>query len=91
MAGYDLVVAPDGINSRARTRFADVFKPDIDMRKCQYIWLGTHQKFDDAFTFIFEKPSTAGCGFISTSSTPTPRPSSSNAPMKPINASASNT
>ncbi|HET9174756.1 MAG TPA: bifunctional salicylyl-CoA 5-hydroxylase/oxidoreductase, partial [Pseudolabrys sp.] len=22
---------------------------------CKYIWLGTHQKFDDAFTFIFEQ------------------------------------
>ncbi|MGB7204108.1 MAG: bifunctional salicylyl-CoA 5-hydroxylase/oxidoreductase [Anderseniella sp.] len=55
MSGYDLVVAPDGINSRARTRFAEVFKPDIDVRKCRFIWLGTHQKFDDAFTFIFEE------------------------------------
>jgi anthraniloyl-CoA monooxygenase len=55
MAGYDLVVASDGINSRARTEFADAFKPDIDMRKCQFVWLGTHQKFDDAFTFIFEE------------------------------------
>ena len=25
------------------------------MRACKYIWLGTHQKFDDAFTFIFEE------------------------------------
>ena len=25
------------------------------MRACKYIWLGTHQKFDDAFTFIFEQ------------------------------------
>ena len=25
------------------------------MRKCKFVWLGTHQKFDDAFTFIFEK------------------------------------
>ncbi len=32
-----------------------VFKPDIDMRLCKFVWLGTHQKFDDAFTFIFEK------------------------------------
>ncbi len=55
MAGFDLVVAPDGINSKARTMFAEVFKPDIDVRKCRYIWLGTHQKFDDAFTFIFEE------------------------------------
>jgi anthraniloyl-CoA monooxygenase len=25
------------------------------VRKCQFVWLGTHQKFDDAFTFIFEE------------------------------------
>ena len=51
---YDLVVACDGINSLVRKEFAEVFKPDIDMRLCKFIWLGTHQKFDDAFTFIFE-------------------------------------
>lgn len=52
---YDLVVAADGVNSKARAAHADVFKPDIDVRACKYIWLGTHQKFDDAFTFIFEE------------------------------------
>lgn len=52
---YDLVVACDGINSRVRAEYADVFRPDIDTRKCKFVWLGTHQKFDDAFTFIFEK------------------------------------
>ncbi|WP_127105753.1 bifunctional salicylyl-CoA 5-hydroxylase/oxidoreductase [Pararhodobacter zhoushanensis] len=52
---YDIVVACDGINSRVRTEYADVFQPDIDMRKCKFVWLGTHQKFNDAFTFIFEK------------------------------------
>ena len=52
---YDLVVACDGINSRVRTEYANVFRPDIDIRKCKFVWLGTHQKFDDAFTFIFEK------------------------------------
>ncbi|WP_305988483.1 bifunctional salicylyl-CoA 5-hydroxylase/oxidoreductase [Roseibium sp. MMSF_3544] len=52
---YDLVVASDGINSRVRGEYEDVFKPDIDTRLCKFIWLGTHQKFDDAFTFIFEK------------------------------------
>ena len=51
---YDIVVAADGLNSRTRMDFADTFKPDIDMRACQFVWLGTHQKFDDAFTFIFE-------------------------------------
>ena len=52
---YDLVVACDGINSATRHEYADVFKPDIDIRRCKFVWLGTHQKFDDAFTFIFEK------------------------------------
>ena len=52
---YDLIVGADGVNSRVRAQFADVFKPDIDVRACKYIWLGTHQKFDDAFTFIFEE------------------------------------
>ncbi len=55
MKEYDLVVAADGLNSRSRTTFEDVFRPDIDTRKCKFVWLGTHQKFDDAFTFIFEK------------------------------------
>lgn len=52
---YDLVVGCDGLNSRVRNEYADHFKPDIDERKCKFIWLGTHQRFDDAFTFIFEK------------------------------------
>jgi anthraniloyl-CoA monooxygenase len=54
-ANYDLVVGADGVNSRVRAAHADVFQPDIDVRACKYIWLGTHQKFDDAFTFIFEE------------------------------------
>lgn len=52
---YDLVVAADGLNSRTRTLYGDTFKPDIDVRKCHFVWLGTHQTFSDAFTFIFEK------------------------------------
>ncbi|MBO9450742.1 bifunctional salicylyl-CoA 5-hydroxylase/oxidoreductase [Tropicibacter sp. R16_0] len=54
-AEYDLVVACDGLNSRVRSDMAEHFKPDVDVRECKFIWLGTHQKFDDAFTFIFEK------------------------------------
>lgn len=54
-SGYDLIVAADGVNSKVRAAYADVFKPDIDVRACKYIWLGTHQKFDEAFTFIFEE------------------------------------
>ncbi|MFY0617863.1 bifunctional salicylyl-CoA 5-hydroxylase/oxidoreductase [Shimia sp.] len=54
-ADYDLVVGCDGLNSRVRDAYADHFKPEIDVRDCKFVWLGTHQKFDDAFTFIFEK------------------------------------
>ncbi len=52
---YELIVGADGVNSRVRAARADVFKPDIDVRACKFIWLGTQQKFDDAFTFIFEE------------------------------------
>ena len=54
-AEFDLVVAADGINSTVRREFEASFKPDIDVRVCKFIWLGTQQKFDDAFTFIFEE------------------------------------
>ncbi|UUX94218.1 bifunctional salicylyl-CoA 5-hydroxylase/oxidoreductase [Aquabacterium sp. J223] len=50
----DLIVACDGLNSRVRTRHAAVFQPDIDLRRCRFVWLGTHKLFD-AFTFAFEK------------------------------------
>ncbi|MBU6493345.1 MAG: bifunctional salicylyl-CoA 5-hydroxylase/oxidoreductase [Burkholderiales bacterium] len=52
--GADLVIASDGLNSRIRTRYQDTFHPDIDVRKCRFVWLGTHQRFD-AFTFAFEQ------------------------------------
>jgi anthraniloyl-CoA monooxygenase len=52
-ADADLIVAADGVNSRTRSRHASVFEPDIDVRKCRFIWLGTHQRFP-AFTFAFE-------------------------------------
>jgi len=52
---YDLVVASDGINSLVRGEYENEFKPDVDLRLCKFIWLGTQQKFNDAFTFLFEK------------------------------------
>jgi len=52
---HDLVIAADGLNSRVRHRYGDRFKVDIDYRRCKFVWLGTRQKFDDAFTFIFEE------------------------------------
>jgi anthraniloyl-CoA monooxygenase len=50
----DLIIASDGINSRVRSKYAPIFKPDIVTRPNRYIWLGTHRLYD-AFTFTFEK------------------------------------
>src|SRR3954449_1758290 len=52
--GADVVVAADGINSRIRQRYADSYAPDIDLRRCRFVWLGTKRRFD-AFTFAFEE------------------------------------
>jgi len=51
-ADADLIIAADGVNSAIRRRYADVFKPNVDVRKCRFMWLGTTQKFS-AFTFAF--------------------------------------
>jgi len=48
----DLLIASDGINSAIRTKYAEQFKPDIDTRKCRFVWLGTEKIFD-AFSFLF--------------------------------------
>ncbi len=50
----DLVVAGDGLNSRIRARYAATYAPDIDLRQCRFVWLGTKKTFD-AFTFCFER------------------------------------
>jgi anthraniloyl-CoA monooxygenase len=50
----DLLIACDGLNSRVRTRYASTYQPDINLRDCRFVWLGTKKTFD-AFTFAFEK------------------------------------
>ncbi|MBN9045499.1 MAG: bifunctional salicylyl-CoA 5-hydroxylase/oxidoreductase [Rhizobiales bacterium] len=50
----DLVIASDGLNSRIRNRYAEIFEPDLVVRPNRYIWLGTDKLFD-AFTFDFRK------------------------------------
>ena len=50
----DVLIACDGLNSRVRTRYADTYKPDVEMRDCRFVWLGTKKTFD-AFTFAFEQ------------------------------------
>src|SRR5512132_1912635 len=50
--GADLVIASDGINSRIRTRYLATYAPDVDVRRCRFVWLGTKKRFP-AFTFAF--------------------------------------
>lgn len=50
----DLIIASDGLNSATRQKYAATYQPDIDLRDCRFVWLGTSKLFD-AFTFAFEK------------------------------------
>src|SRR5690349_14357063 len=55
-AEYDLVVASDGMNSATRSRFASTFRPDLEQRRCRYIWLGTDLVFDAFKFYILDTP-----------------------------------
>ena len=48
----DVIVGADGVNSTVRARYAEYFRPTLDVRPAKYIWLGTTVPFD-AFTFYF--------------------------------------
>ena len=50
---HDLVVAADGANSVVRKAADFAFGPDLDVRRCKYMWLGTDLVFD-AFKFYIE-------------------------------------
>jgi anthraniloyl-CoA monooxygenase len=43
------------LNSKIRNSDLKGFATDIDLRPNKFVWLGTHQRFDDAFAFFFEK------------------------------------
>ena len=53
---HDLVVACDGLNSAVRERYADTFRPTLDVRDCRYMWLGTDKVFDAFKFYIAETP-----------------------------------
>jgi len=50
----DLVIASDGINSRVRETYADVFKPSVDLRPNKFCWMGSTRPLD-SFTFLFKE------------------------------------
>ncbi|MFT8245486.1 bifunctional salicylyl-CoA 5-hydroxylase/oxidoreductase [Roseomonas sp. BN140053] len=54
LAGSDLIVAADGINSAVRARHAEHFRPRTDLRRNKFVWLGSTRPFD-AFTFFFKE------------------------------------
>src|SRR3954454_23581618 len=53
-AGYDLVVAADGANSRMRDRVAAVFGPSAHTATAKFVWLGTTYPFT-GLTFVHER------------------------------------
>jgi anthraniloyl-CoA monooxygenase len=55
-ATHDLVVAADGMNSATRGRFAPSFGPELDRRRCVYIWLGTSRVFDAFKFYVLDTP-----------------------------------
>jgi anthraniloyl-CoA monooxygenase len=55
-AEADLVIAADGMNSATRARFGGTFAPDLERRRCRYIWLGTDLVFDAFKFYILETP-----------------------------------
>jgi len=46
---YDLVIASDGASSITRRKYEHVFKPNIQVRRNRFVWLGSRRKLD-AFT-----------------------------------------
>jgi anthraniloyl-CoA monooxygenase len=55
-ASHDLVVAADGMNSATRARFAREFAPEVEPRRCKYIWLGTSLVFDAFKFYVLDTP-----------------------------------
>ena len=51
---HDLVVAADGVNSLTRNARADAFRPQLDVRRARYMWLGTPLVFEAFKFFIAE-------------------------------------
>jgi anthraniloyl-CoA monooxygenase len=53
---YDLVIAADGANSAVRTKYADVFRPSLEMGRNKYMWLGTDLVFEAFKFYICQTP-----------------------------------
>ena len=54
LAGHDLVVAADGVNSTVRRELAAELLPRVEQGATRFCWLGTSRPLD-AFTFVFHE------------------------------------
>ena len=54
VADADLVIAADGINSATRERYAEHFRPAVDLRPNKFTWMGSTKPLD-AFLFSFRE------------------------------------
>ena len=54
LAGADLIVAADGINSRIRETHKAHFRPSVDLRPNKFTWLGSTRPMD-AFKYFFRE------------------------------------
>lgn len=54
LAGADLIVAADGINSFVRQKYASHFATSLDLRPNRFAWMGSTRPLD-AFTFCFRE------------------------------------
>ena len=50
----ELIVAADGINSRVRESFKQYFRPTVDLRSNQFVWLGARLQLP-GFTYSFRE------------------------------------
>lgn len=55
-AGYDLVVAADGVNSATRKTLSEHVVPDLDEHRCKFMWLATDRVFDAFKFYIVDTP-----------------------------------
>ena len=56
LAGYDLIVGSDGVNSDVRRQHAGVFEPTVENGNCKFIWLAIDEAFDAFKFFILDTP-----------------------------------
>ena len=58
-AGADLVIAADGVNSPVRAKWAEHFKPQVDLRANRFVWLGARMNLP-GFFYSFREDADGG-------------------------------